>query len=60
MSERWFRVGARVIKDSGDYTFEGVVVARFPKRSGKVRYVVEDARGLLFIFSPAQIRLVKP
>lgn len=48
----------RVIKDSGDYTFEGMVVSIFYKRSGVMRCVVEDDRGLLFIFSPSQLRVV--
>jgi hypothetical protein len=48
-------VGSRVIKTSGDYTFEGTVVAALKKRSGVQRYVVEDDRGLLLIMSQAQI-----
>ena len=46
-----FAVGAVVRKVGGDYTFVGVVVAVFAKRSGQVRYVVEDDRGILHIFS---------
>ena len=49
------RVGDRVIKNSGDYTFEGEVVAVVHKRSGDVRYVVEDDRGLLMIMSLGQL-----
>jgi hypothetical protein len=49
------KVGDRVKKVSGDYTFEGVVVAAFAKKSGAVRYVVEDDRGLLFIFNGGQL-----
>lgn len=48
--------GDQVIKDSGDYTFEGEVRARFSKKSGAFRLVVEDERGLLFIFNEKQLR----
>lgn len=54
-----FKTGDRVIKGGGDYTFEGVVVAAFFKRSGAVRYVVEDDRGLLFIFNELALQMVK-
>lgn len=53
------KVGDRVKKDSGDYTYEGTVVARFTKLSGKVRFVVEDDRGLLFIFNEKQLKVVE-
>lgn len=53
-----FQVGDRVRKDEGDYTFEGVVRAVFTKRSGVIRYVVEDDRGLLFIFNSSQLKAV--
>ena len=47
-----FKVGDRVWKVGGDYEFEGEVVAAFRKRNGMaVRYVVEEDRGILFIFS---------
>lgn len=42
-------VGDRVAKVTGDYRFDGVVVAVFPKLDGKLRIVVEDDRGVLFI-----------
>jgi hypothetical protein len=48
---RKFIVGDKVQKVGGDYTFVGVVVSVFWKRSGQVRYVVEDDRGILHIFS---------
>ena len=48
---RGFSVGDAVSKVGGDYRFDGVVVAAFAKRSGLVRYVVEDDRGILHIFS---------
>lgn len=50
------KIGRRVVKTAGDYRFEGEIVAAFTKRSGIVRYVVEDDRGLLLIMSPAQIQ----
>jgi hypothetical protein len=52
-----FAVGDRVEKVGGDYTFAGVVVAAFTKLSGQVRYVVEDDRGVLFIFSDKNLSL---
>lgn len=51
--------GDRVIKEGGDYTFEGVIVAVFRKKSGERRYVVEDARGILMIMNSAQIRVIE-
>lgn len=50
-----FDVYDAVAKMSGDYIFEGHVVARFQKKSGALRYVVEDGRGLLFIFNEAAL-----
>lgn len=50
--------GDAVIKDSGDYTFEGVIVGIIDKLSGAKRYAVEDSRGLLFIFNAKQLRKV--
>lgn len=52
-----YEIGDSVIKDSGDYIFNGKVVAAFHKLSGKTRYVVEDDRGLLFIFTEKQLHL---
>lgn len=43
--------GDLVSKVGGDYRFDGIVVAAFEKLSGGVRYVVEDDRGVLHIFS---------
>lgn len=51
------RVGDRIVKDTGDYHFVGEVRAIFPKRSGVVRLVAENASGLLFIFTPKQVRV---
>ena len=46
-----FQVGDKVKKVGGDYTFEGTVVAVFQKLSGVTRYVVEDDRGVLHVYS---------
>lgn len=54
-----FRVGERVKKIKGDYKFVGEVVSAFKKRSGLVRYVVENDDGLLFIFSAVQLELIE-
>ncbi len=51
-----FAVGDEVYKDSGDYTFAGWVVSRYTKRSGVIRYVVEDYRGLNFIFPESSLK----
>lgn len=53
-----FDEGDYVRKDGGDYRFEGWVDAVIVKRSGQVRFVVEDNRGLLFIFSERDLKLV--
>lgn len=47
-----------VIKDSGDYVYEGIIVGIIEKLSGAKRYAVEDNRGLLFIFNASQLRKV--
>jgi hypothetical protein len=44
-------VGDYVRKVGGDYAFSGWVVAKFPKKSGAVRYVVENPAGILHIYS---------
>ena len=46
-----FARGNQVRKVGGDYTFEGVVVSAFTKKSGVWRYVVEDDRGVLHVYS---------
>jgi hypothetical protein len=46
-----FKIGDKVKKVGGDYTFEGIVVAVFPKLSGAIRLVVEDDRGVLHVYS---------
>lgn len=50
--------GSRVEKVGGDYTFVGTVVSVFTKRSGVTRFVVEDDRGVLHIYSEKNLRLV--
>lgn len=51
--------GSRVRKVGGDYTFEGVVVAAFTKLSGVWRYVVEDDRGVLHVYSAKNLEWTK-
>lgn len=58
LGDKRIEIGDRVAKTSGDYTFEGHVVTIFIKRSGVVRIVVEDDRGVLFIFDPDKITKV--
>lgn len=45
------QVGDRIYKTSGDYSFEGEIMAIIKKRSGAVRYAVEDDRGILMIMN---------
>ena len=52
-----FFVDEKVQKVGGDYQFLGHVVAAFTKRSGNYRYVVEDDRGILHIFSAKQLEI---
>lgn len=52
-----YAVGDLVEKVGGDYTFIGVVVAAFKKLSGAERYVVEDDRGVLHVYSAKVLRL---
>ncbi|APZ81791.1 hypothetical protein vBEliSR6L_26 [Erythrobacter phage vB_EliS_R6L] len=53
-------IGHRVSKRSGDYEFDGEVVAIIPKRSGAIRYAVEDDRGLLLVMNARQCGLPEP
>lgn len=53
-------VGRRVSKRGGDYEFDGEIRAVIPKRSGEVRYAVEDDRGLLLIMNRRQCGLDAP
>lgn len=50
-----FKTGDSVRKISGDYVYSGTIVCVFTKLSGVTRYVVEDSRGLLFIFNTNQL-----
>lgn len=50
-------VGLPVSKRGGDYEFDGEIRAVIPKRSGEVRYAVEDDRGLLLIMNARQCGL---
>lgn len=50
-------VGDKVEKVGGDYTFVGIVVSRYRKLSGVVRYVVEDDRGINHIYSLKNLKL---
>jgi hypothetical protein len=43
---------------ANDYSYDGWIVARFPKRkSGQIRYVVEDENGRLFIHNEQQLKV---
>lgn len=57
MSDTAFCTGDKVRKVSGDYKFDGTVVSVFRKLSDAVRYVVEDDRGILHIFSATNLEL---
>lgn len=54
--EAHFKVGDKVEKVGGDYTFVGTVVSVFQKLSGAVRLVVEDDRGVLHVYSEKNLR----
>jgi hypothetical protein len=57
--EAQFKVGDKVEKVGGDYTFVGYVVAVFAKISGAIRLVVEDDRGVLQVYSEKILRSVE-
>ena len=52
------KMGDKVEKVGGDYTFVGVIVSDFKKLSGAVRFVVEDDRGVLHVYSEKTLRLI--
>lgn len=55
-----FAVGDHVVKQGGEYSFRGVIVAAFRKLSGAERYVVENADGILHVFGPQNLRADVP
>lgn len=57
MVER-FAFGQQVEKIGGDYQFVGTVRGVIIKRSNALRYVVEDDRGILHIFSEKNLRTI--
>lgn len=50
-------IGRPVAKRGGDYEFDGEIRAVIVKRSGAVRYAVEDDRGLLLVMNARQCGL---
>lgn len=52
-----FHEGDWVIKNAGDYSFNGVVLVVFRKRSGSPRYIVENSDGVVHIFSAVQLSI---
>lgn len=50
-------IGQAIQKRSGDYRCDGWIMAIVTKRSGAVRYIVEDDRGMLLVMNAAQIGL---
>jgi hypothetical protein len=59
ISPRRIQIGDIVVKTTGDYIFMGEVCCEVIKRSGEVRYVVEDSRGLLMIMASHVLTVVK-
>ena len=51
-------IGDRVEKTGGDYKFYGVIVAKFTKKSGAIRLVVENDDGILHIYSEKNLKVV--
>jgi hypothetical protein len=58
MSDSDLRLGDKVEKVGGDYSYRGTVVSVLTKASGATRVVVENADGMLFIFNPTSLRVV--
>jgi hypothetical protein len=52
-----FQPGDKVSKIGGDYKFDGTVVATVFKLSGVIRFVVEDDRGVLHIYSQKNLKM---
>jgi len=59
METTHFQIGDKVSKVGGDYRFDGIVVAAFQKLSGVTRYVVEDDRGILHIYSDKNLKITE-
>lgn len=55
-----FNAGDLVSKTGGDYTFDGVVLSCFRKRSGSPRYIVENEHGIIHIFNGSQLLHATP
>lgn len=53
------KVNDFVEKVGGDYVFVGFIVAKFKKLSEVERFVVEDDRGVLHIYSEKNLRIVE-
>ena len=55
-----YRVGDKVKKITGDYSFDGTVVAAFTMLGGAERYVVEHGQcHMLHIFNEKNLALVE-
>lgn len=52
------KIGDTLVKDTGDYTFTGEIRGIITKKSGAVRLIGENAEGILFIFNPAQVKII--
>jgi len=50
-----FLIGDYVVVTAKDYKYKGWLVAKFQKRSGVDRVVVEDSEGRLFIHNKDQL-----
>lgn len=49
------KLGDLVYKNTGDYTFRGIIVAVFQKLGGEWRVVVENTEGILMILNERQL-----
>lgn len=54
-----YQIGDLVEKTGGDYSYRGWVVGVVVKRSGVLRYVVENDDGMLFIFNEKALEKVE-
>lgn len=53
-----FEIGDHVEKTGGDYTYQGEIIGVITKKSGAVRYIVENDMGMLFIFNGTQLKFI--